>query len=221
MRIKSNHVIMVSKDHSMDDIKYKEGGKKDLYREKPGRRGWAKWSNVASQSRNKLTSLLLLKAAKRPPPPPASGPLHLLFSLCGMLFPPLSTGLACWTPAGLCFNNIISGRPPWLLNKTATPPLLPVSLWLWSAVPFPSEVTCLFLTLFFIYSPPTPNVSSSKALSSVLFTAPAPRIVPGTEKGLSKDTGNEGIPWWSSDPKDPRFCCWRHGFNLWLGTKIL
>ena len=28
MRIKSNHVITVSKDHSMDDIKYKEGGKK-------------------------------------------------------------------------------------------------------------------------------------------------------------------------------------------------
>ena len=42
MRIKSNHVITVSKDHSMDDIKYKEGGRKDLYREKPGRHGWAK-----------------------------------------------------------------------------------------------------------------------------------------------------------------------------------
>ena len=28
MRIKSNHVITVSKDHSMDDIKYKEGGEK-------------------------------------------------------------------------------------------------------------------------------------------------------------------------------------------------
>ena len=42
MRIKSNHVITVSKDHSMDDIKYKEAGRKDLYREKPGRHGWAK-----------------------------------------------------------------------------------------------------------------------------------------------------------------------------------
>lgn len=28
MRIKSNHAITVSKEHPMDDIKYKEGGKK-------------------------------------------------------------------------------------------------------------------------------------------------------------------------------------------------
>lgn len=39
LRIESNHVITVSKDHSMDDIKYKEGGKKDLFR-KPSRHGY-------------------------------------------------------------------------------------------------------------------------------------------------------------------------------------